>query len=78
MCVDVDRFVCDFAWDSDFPKGYGYTSISYLKTRAGYEKAKNGDKKAADSVVRQCIKHSGLQYCICRRNFTPRVGSVLQ
>jgi len=60
--VDVDRLVYDFTWDPGFPKGYGHTSISYLKARIGYEKAKNGDKKAADSVVRQCIKHSKIQY----------------
>jgi hypothetical protein len=62
MRGDFDRFICDYAWPSDFPKGYGHTSIYYLQSRIGYADAKAGDEKAAESVVRQCLKYNRVQY----------------
>ena len=45
-----------FAWDEDFPRGYGHTSIAYLKRCFGYNDAKGGDIDAAHAVVTQCVK----------------------
>lgn len=47
-----------YKWDKDFPKGYGHTSIAYLKRCVGFEQAKAGDYNAAKQVVRQCIKRN--------------------
>lgn len=44
------------AWEERFPKGYGHTSISYLKRRPGFEDAKKGDLDAARFVVLSCVK----------------------
>ena len=46
------------AWEKDFPRGYGHTSIAYLKRCPGYEDAKNGNMNAANFVVSQCVKQS--------------------
>lgn len=45
-----------YAFENGFPKGYGHTSVSYLKQCTGYEEAKNGNLTAAKSVVLRCIK----------------------
>jgi hypothetical protein len=50
-----------FAWEKDFPKGYGHTSIVFLKRCLGFEDAKNGDLNAAQHVVRRCVKQKRLQ-----------------
>ena len=49
-----------FAWEQGFPKGYGHTSISYLKRCNGFESAKNGDIRAAFDVVEKCVKKDRL------------------
>jgi hypothetical protein len=46
-----------FPWEEGFPRGYGHTSVAYLKRCEGFERAKNGDMNAADSVVQQCVKY---------------------
>lgn len=43
-------------WENDFPKGYGHTTIAYLKRCNGYKEAKNGNMDAAKSIVYQCVK----------------------
>jgi hypothetical protein len=48
-------------WESDFPKGYGHTSIAFLKRCLGFEDAKNGDMDAAHFVVGRCVKQDRLQ-----------------
>jgi len=50
-----------FAWEDGFPKGYGHTSLSYLKHCKGFEEAKNGDMNAAIDVVKKCVKTNRLQ-----------------
>ena len=45
-----------YAWDDDFPKGYGHTSVAYLKRCFGYDEAKNGNIDAAHDVVKKCVK----------------------
>jgi hypothetical protein len=47
-------------WEEDFPKGYGHTSIAYLKRCVGYEAAKSGDLNAAEFVVFRCVKRDRL------------------
>jgi hypothetical protein len=49
------------AWGENFPKGYGHTSIAYLKRCPGFENAKNGDMDAAHLVVRQCTKQDRIR-----------------
>jgi len=44
------------AWGDNFPKGYGHTSIAYLKRQPGFEDAKKGDIDAAELVVSRCVK----------------------
>jgi hypothetical protein len=46
----------NFAWEKGFPKGYGHTSIAYLKRCPGFECAKNGDINAARRIVQTCVK----------------------
>jgi hypothetical protein len=46
------------AWEDNFPKGFGHTSIAYLKRCIGFEDAKKGDINAARLVVNQCVKPS--------------------
>jgi hypothetical protein len=48
------------AWEKDFPKGIGHTSIAFLKRCVGFKDAKNGDLNAAHIVVSQCVKHDRL------------------
>lgn len=48
-------------WDKDFPKGYGHTSIAFLKRCYGFYQAKNGDFDAALNVVSKCIKQKRMQ-----------------
>ena len=50
-----------FAWDIHFPKGYGHTSIAFLKRCYGFYKAKNGDFISALNVVSKCIKQDRLR-----------------
>ena len=45
-----------FLWESDFPKGFGHTSIAFLKRCLGFISAKNGDISAARSIVKKCVK----------------------
>jgi hypothetical protein len=45
------------AWEENFPKGYGHTSIAYLKRQPGFDDAKKGGINAAHLVVSQCVKH---------------------
>ncbi|MCL2224845.1 MAG: phosphoribosyltransferase [Defluviitaleaceae bacterium] len=45
-----------YVWEKNFPKGYGHTSISYLKRCHGFEYAKLGDMVSAHSVVQKCVK----------------------
>jgi len=47
-------------WEQDFPKGYGHTSIAYLKRCDGFEDAKLGDISAACFVVKKCVKANKL------------------
>jgi len=47
-----------FAWEDDFPKAYGQTSIAFLKRCIGFEDAKNGDYLAAIGVVKKCVKET--------------------
>jgi phosphoribosylpyrophosphate synthetase len=49
------------SWGENFPKGYGHTSIAYLKRQPGFEDAKNGDINAAHLVVSQCVKHDRIK-----------------
>lgn len=58
--MDYDNDEISFIWEQDFPKGYGHTSIAYLKRCLGYEMAKNGCLYAAQDVVMQCIKRNRL------------------
>jgi orotate phosphoribosyltransferase-like protein len=46
-----------YAWNENFPKGYGHTSIAYLKRYPGFEDAKKGNINAARFVVNGCVKH---------------------
>ena len=48
-------------WDKNFPKGYGHTSIAFLKRCYGFYQAKNVDLNLAHNVVRKCIKQDRLQ-----------------
>lgn len=50
----------EFRWEDDFPKGYGHTSISYLKRCFGYEDARKGNICAAHDVVKKCVKKNRL------------------
>ena len=45
-----------FTWGKDFPAVCGQTSISFLKSCAGFTEAKEGDLKAATAVVTTCVK----------------------
>jgi len=45
-----------FAWEENFPKGYGHTSIAYLKRCPSFICAKNGDMNAAIHIVERCVK----------------------
>jgi len=45
-----------FGWEENFPKGYGHTSIAYLKRCLGFVYAKNGDMNAAIYIVERCVK----------------------
>lgn len=47
-------------WDRNFPKGYGHTSIAFLKRCYGFYQAKNGDFESAQDVVSKCIKQNRL------------------
>jgi hypothetical protein len=49
-----------FRWEEDFPKGYGHTSIAYLRRCFGYEDAKQGNIHAASDVVKRCVKQKRL------------------
>jgi hypothetical protein len=49
------------AWENNFPKGFGHTSIAYLKRCPGFEDAKKGDINAARLVVNPCIKPSRIK-----------------
>lgn len=49
-----------FVWEDNFPKGYGHTSIAFLKRCYGFEDAKNGDLNAAHFVANRCIKQDRL------------------
>ena len=46
------------SWGEDFPKGYGHTSLAYLRRCPEFERAKSGDAIAAFSVVQKCVKQS--------------------
>ena len=48
-------------WDKNFPKGYGHTSIAFLKRCCGFYQAKNGDLISALNVVSKCVKQERLQ-----------------
>lgn len=48
------------AWEEDFPKGYGHTSIAFLRRCVGYEEAKHGNLEAAHFVVSRCVKQDRL------------------
>jgi hypothetical protein len=48
-------------WDINFPKGYGHTSIAFLKRCCGFQEAKNGDLHWAEYVVSKCIKKNRVQ-----------------
>lgn len=43
-------------WESDFPPVYYHTSVSFLKSCAGYYKAKQGDCISAVNTVDECVK----------------------
>jgi len=43
-------------WGENFPKGYGHTSIAYLKRCPTYSMAKRGNLEAARMVVQRSIK----------------------
>jgi len=45
-----------FAWEENFPKGYGHTSIAYLRRCPSFICAKNGNMNAAIHIVEKCIK----------------------
>jgi len=64
MCKSLD-------WERGFPKGYGHTSISFLKHCLCYEAAKNGDLDAARFVVSRCVKQDRL--CELRENYPDAV-----
>ena len=49
------------SWDNNFPKGYGHTSIAFLKRCYGFYEAKNGDFISAMNVVSRCIKQDRLR-----------------
>ena len=49
-----------FVWEQDFPDVYGQTSISFLKQCRGFAEAKNGDLRAANSVVVKCVNPQSL------------------
>lgn len=49
-----------FEWENGFPPVYSHTSISFLKSCLGFAEAKNGDARAAASVVNQCVKQARL------------------
>lgn len=49
------------AWNDNFPKGYGHTSIAYLKRCPRYIEAKNGDIIAAHLVVGKCVKDNRIR-----------------
>ena len=48
-------------WNTTFPKGYGHTSIAFLKRCYGFYQAKNGDFISALNVVSKCIKQDRLR-----------------
>jgi len=53
-----------YEWDKDFPKGYGHTSVAYLKRCFGYEEAKQGNMDAAHDVVKKCVKQNRIkEFC---------------
>lgn len=59
------------AWEKNFPRGYGHTSIAYLKRCLGFEDAKKGDLDAAQFVVSRCVKQHRL--CALRKQFPDAV-----
>ena len=59
MCETKETF--EFSWGDNFPKGYGHTSLAYLKHCRGFDCAKNGDFEAACFVVSKCSKPDRLQ-----------------
>ena len=48
-------------WDERFPRGFGHTSIAFLRRCLGFIDAKNGDLNAAQFVVSRCVKLERLQ-----------------
>lgn len=54
-------------WEHNFPKGFGHTSIAFLKRCIGFEDAKNGDMDAALFVVSRCVKRDRI--CDLRRKY---------
>ena len=48
------------AWEKWFPKGYGHTSITFLRRCLGFKDAKAGNIDAARFVVRRCVKQERL------------------
>lgn len=48
-------------WEENFPKGYGHTSLAYLKRCPGFADAKKGDLNAAQFVVSRCVKQDRLR-----------------
>lgn len=55
------------AWEENFPKGYGHTSISYLKRCPGFDDAKKGDLDAARFVVLSSVKQERI--CSLREQY---------
>jgi hypothetical protein len=56
--MEYDIFGVSLVWGNNFPKGFGHTSIAYLKKCPDFERAKNGDLTAAFRVVQRCVKPS--------------------
>lgn len=48
-------------WDDSFPKGFGHTSISYLRRHPEFMDAKNGDIIAAQLTVNKCVKQNRIE-----------------
>jgi len=51
-----------FAWEENFPKGYGHTSIAYLRRCSGFNCAKNGNMNAAIHIIERCVKVNRIKY----------------
>ena len=61
MRVNQQQLNNSIIWDYNFPKGYGHTSIAFLRRQPDYELAKNGNIKAAKAVVDRCIKRERIE-----------------